>query len=205
MRLLFERTVEVAQSLGLIRKHMSQRVDATHVISHVNRISTTDLLFRAVRCLVEEVSQKAPEVYEAHLPEYLKERYTNRYSSFGMSKEKREERMAEIVEDGRLVQSVIEEHLHDHIEEFEQLPIMRTVFEENVVITEKTVDEKAMIEVKEVEIPKQTIFDPRDTSIQMGRKGKCSWVGEQVPCGGDRREGADQLHRRHDLSTGERA
>jgi transposase len=84
MRLLFERTIEVAQALGLIRKHMSQRVDATHVISHVNRISTTDLLARAVRCLVEEVGPKAPEVYEAHLPEYLKERYTNRFSSFAI-------------------------------------------------------------------------------------------------------------------------
>lgn len=37
---------------------MNQRVDATHVVSHVNRISTTDLLFRTVRCVVEEIEKK---------------------------------------------------------------------------------------------------------------------------------------------------
>ena len=38
---------------------------------------------------------------------------------------------------------------------------------------------KTVIEVEEVQTPKQTIFDPRDLSIQLGRKGKCSWVGSK--------------------------
>ena len=124
MRVIFDKTIEIAQSLGLIRKRTNQRVDATHVISHVNRIATTDLLFRAVRCLVEEVEKKASGVFEEHVPEYLRERYGNRFSSFGMSKEKRQERMAEIVEDGRLLQSIIAEQLGARIDEFRQLPII---------------------------------------------------------------------------------
>lgn len=179
MRLIFDKTIEIAKSLKLIKKRANQRVDATHVVSHVNRIATTDLLFRAVKCLAEEVEKKAPEFYETELPEYLKERYENRFSSFGMSKEKRADRMAEIVEDGRLLASIIWEDLPERVEEFEQLPIMETIFEENVVVTDKTVDDKVVLEVDEITRPKQTIFDPRDTSIQLGRKGKASWVGSK--------------------------
>ena len=116
-RLVFDKTIEIAQSLGLIRKHTNQRVDATYVISHVNRIPTTDLLFRAVRCVVEEIEKKAPEIYKVKLAEYLKERYGNRFSSFGMSKEKRQERMAEIIEDGRVLKSVVEQHLQERVSE----------------------------------------------------------------------------------------
>ena len=47
MRLIFDKTVDLAQSFGFLRKHANQRIDATHVVSHVNRISTTDLLFCA--------------------------------------------------------------------------------------------------------------------------------------------------------------
>ena len=179
MRLIFDKTIEIAKSLKLIKKRANQRVDATHVVSHVNRIATTDLLFRAVKCLAEEIEKKAPEFYESELPEYLRERYENRFSSFGMSKEKRADRMAEIVEDGRLLATIIRDDLPQRVEEFEQLPIMETIFEENVVVTEKSVDDKVVLEVEEITRPKQTIFDPRDTSIQLGRKGKTSWVGSK--------------------------
>jgi transposase len=137
MRLIFDKTVEVAKKYGFIRKNTNQRIDATHVISHVNRISTTDLLFRTVRCVVEEIEKQAGEVYSEHVPEYLKERYSNRFSSFGMSKEKRHERQAEIVEDGFLLKSIVEEHCGGDRDEFKQLAIMETIFEENVVIKKK--------------------------------------------------------------------
>jgi transposase len=134
MRLIFDKTVELAQSYGFIRKHTNQRVDATHVISHVNRIATTDLLFRAVRCVVEEIEKRAIEVYRNNVPEYLKERYRNDFSSFGMSKEKRQDRQAEIVEDGFLLKSLLEQHCCEGMEAFGQLKIMETIFEENVII-----------------------------------------------------------------------
>lgn len=174
MRLIFDKTVEVAQKYGFIRKNTNQRVDATHAISQVNRISTTDLLFRAVRCLMEEIEKLAKDVHRDYVPEYLKERYGNGFSSFGMSKEKRYERQAEIVEDGFLLKSILEVQCGDDIEEFKQLVIMETIFEENVVIKKKTISEKVVIETEEVRSPKPTIFDPRDESLKLGRKGKCS-------------------------------
>jgi len=179
MRLIFDKTIEIAKSLKLIKKGTNQRVDATHVVSHVSRIATTDLLFRAVKCLAEEIENKAPAFYESELPEYLRERYENRFSSFGMSKDKRAERMAEIVEDGRLLASIIREEIPQRVGEFEQLLIMETIFEENVVVTENTVSDKVALEVEEITRPKQTVFDPRDTSIQLGRKGRMSWVGSK--------------------------
>jgi hypothetical protein len=69
-------------------------------VKYVNQISTTNLLFRTVRCVVEEFRKLEPEVYQIKVPEYIKDRYTNDFSSFGMSKEKRRDRQAEIIEDG---------------------------------------------------------------------------------------------------------
>ena len=87
--------------------------------------------------------------------------------------------MAEIVEDRRLLASILQEEMPERVAEFEQLPIMETIFEENVVVTEKSVNDKVVVEVEEIARPKRTIFNPRDTSIQLGRKGKTSWVGSK--------------------------
>ena len=57
MSLIFDKTVGIAQEKGFIKKRSKQRIDATHIISHVNRIST-DLLFRAVKCVVEEIEER---------------------------------------------------------------------------------------------------------------------------------------------------
>ena len=69
MSLIFDKTVEIAQEKGFIRRRTKQRIDATHIISHVNRISTTDLLFRAIKCVVEEIEERIfVEVEEIQTP-----------------------------------------------------------------------------------------------------------------------------------------
>jgi transposase len=137
MRLLFDKTIDLAQTYGFLRHHTNQRIDATHIVTHTNRISTTDLLFRTVRCVVEEIGKREPEMYRDEIPEYLKDRYTNDFSSFGMSKEKRHDRQAEIIEDGLRLQSIITERFGERVDEFKQLKIMETIFEENVEIKKK--------------------------------------------------------------------
>jgi len=72
----------------------------------VNRISTTDLLFRTVKALVEEI-KKSPEFYEKKIPEDIKERYSQCFSSFGISTERRSDKQAEIVEDGLTLKSLL--------------------------------------------------------------------------------------------------
>jgi transposase len=107
MSLIFDKIVWLAQEKGFIQRRTKQRIDATHIISHVNRICTTDLLFRAVKCLVEEIEKKDADYYEKELPEQIKERYSKRFSSFGMSKDKRADKLAEIVEDGLYLKALL--------------------------------------------------------------------------------------------------
>jgi len=57
---------------------------------------------------VEEIEEKDPEYYEKEIPEHIQERYSKRFSSFGMSKEKRGEKMTEIVVDGLYIKSLLE-------------------------------------------------------------------------------------------------
>jgi transposase len=76
MSLIFDKVVKLAQEKGFIKKRTKQRIDATHIISHVNRISTTDLLFRAVKCVVEEIEEKDSDYYEKEIPEHIQERYS---------------------------------------------------------------------------------------------------------------------------------
>jgi transposase len=179
MSLIFDKIVRLAQDKGFIRRGTRQRIDATHILSHVNRISTTDLLFRAVRCVVEEIEKKDPAYYGKEVSEHIKERYSNSFSSFGLSKEKRGEKQAEIVEDGLYLKTLLEKVPSERLGEMTQLSIMETIFNENVKIRKKEIKDKVFIEVEEIEGPKQTIFNPRDPSIKLGIKGKKSWVGSK--------------------------
>jgi len=43
------------------------------------------------------------------LPEHIKERYSENFSSFGLSKAKRGEKQAELVEDGLYIKRILEE------------------------------------------------------------------------------------------------
>ena len=177
--LIFDKIIGLAQEKGFIKRRTKQRIDATHIISHVNRISTTDLLFRTVKCLVEEIEQKDPDYYGKELPEHIKERYSGQFSSFGMSKDKRADKLAEIVEDGLYLKSLLEKVSSPKLDDLEQLAIMGTIFEENVKITTREIEDRVFVEVEEIRPPRQTIFDPRDTSIKLSKKGKTTWVGSK--------------------------
>jgi transposase len=176
---LFDKLLELCREKGFIKKNTKQRVDATHIVKHINRIATTDLLFRAVKCLVEEIEKKAFGYYEKNIPEDIKERYEGKFSSFGMSKETRADKQAEIVEDGFRLKKILEEYQSESTKELIQLEIMETIFRENVTIRTKEIEAKTFIEVEEVECPKQTIFEPREPDLKLGKKGKLSWVGEK--------------------------
>jgi len=177
--LVLDKTIQFAKQKGFIKKKTNQRIDATHVIAHVNRIATTDLLFRTVKCLAEEIEEKNPGVYEQEVTEDIKERYSNDFSSFGLSKEKRADKQAEIVEDGLNLKRICGQLSEVEQSEYKQLSIMETIFAENVIIRKKEVGSKEFIEVEEVERPKQTIFNPRDSEVKMGIKAKTSWVGSK--------------------------
>jgi len=177
--LIFDKILDIAIEKGFLKKNGKHRIDATHVLKHVNRISTTDLLFRAVRKVVSVIEINLPEYYLKKVPESIRERYENTFSSFGLSKEKRADKQAEIVEDGLYIEKIILESKINQPDILEQLHIMKTIFQENVIITEKQLEKTTFIEVVEIQTPKQSIFIPEDTTIQLGRKGKLSWVGEK--------------------------
>ena len=179
MSLIFDKTVKLAQEKGFIKKRTNQRIDSTKIIAHVNRIATTDLLFRAVKCLTEEIERKDGEYFEREIPDYIRERYNQYFSSFGMGREKRGEKLSEIVEDGLLIKELVTRVPSDKLGNLHQLEIMETIFRENVVITEKETDRKVFIQAEEIQRPKQTIFDPRDLSLKLGKKASKGWVGSK--------------------------
>ena len=179
MSLILDKTIHLAKEKGFIKKRTNQRIDATHVIAHVNRISTTDLLFRTVKCVVEEMGKRNPAFWASEVPEDIKERYENDFSSFGLSKEKRADRQAEIVEDGLFLKKLWERLPAEARADYVQVAVMDTIFEENIVIRKKEIGEKEFIEVEEIETPKQSIFNPRDPEIKLGIKGRKSWIGSK--------------------------
>jgi len=132
-----------------------------------------------VKCVVEEIEAKNPGLYEKEVPEEIKERYANDFSSFGMSKAKRADKQAEIVEEGLYLARICEGLTESERNEYVQLEIMEKIFEENIIIRKKEVGSKVFIEVEEIEKPKQTIFNPRDPEVKLGIKGKTSWVGSK--------------------------
>ena len=179
LSIIFDKIVQLAIKKKFIKKKTNQRIDATHIVAHVNRISTTDLLFRTVKCVVEEIEKLNKEFYDKEIPEDIKERYSCRFSSFGLSKAKRVDKQAEIVEDGLHLKKLMANLSEGDIEKYKQLKIMEIIFEENVIIKKKEIGDKEFIEIEEIQSPKQTIFNPRDVELKMGKKGKTSWVGSK--------------------------
>lgn len=177
--IIFDTILEAIKKKGFIKNITNQRIDATHILSHVNRIATVDLLFKAVKSLIEEIKTKDAAYYAAHIPQTMKERYMNRFSSFGMSKDRRSDKMGEIVEDGLYIKSLLEKTGSKKFSDLTQLSIMETIFAENITIKKKAVKEKLFIEVEEIRSPKQTIFHPDDLSIKLGIKGTKNWVGSK--------------------------
>jgi transposase len=177
--IVFDKILKLCIEKGFIKKNANQRIDATHIIKHLNRLTTTELLFRSVRVLLEKLEKNNPNWFNNTIPEDLRERYSKKFSSFGLSKEKRSDKQAEIVEDGYRLAALLEKEAIKDDETSKQVSIMNTVFDESVKIRKKEVGEKVFIEVDEIERPKQSVIDPRDTTIQLGRKGKTSWNGEK--------------------------
>ena len=175
---IFDKILSLCQKHGFVEKRTKQRIDATHIVKHVNRISTTDLLHRSLTALMRVIKKYNSELYE-DLPEHIHERYSKPHSSFGLSKSKRADKQAEIIEDGYLLESLLNDQEKISPEISAQLEIMKTIFSENVVIREKEVNEKTFIEVEEIKKPKQSIFDPEDTSLKLGAKGKTTRVGSK--------------------------
>ena len=200
---LFDKTIDLAQRHGFLRQHTNQRIDATHIVAHMNRISTTDLLFRTVRCVVEEFKKREPEVYRNEAPEHLNDRYTNDFSSFGMSKKKRHDRLAEIIEDGLGLQSIITKHFGEHADEFKQLKIMETIFEENMEIKKNF---RRCRSSRGGRNPAAEAVDLRSARSESpdGKEGKVLLGWEQMPLGRDCPSRANQFHHQHDLSGSQR-
>ena len=97
---------------------------------------------------MEEIEQKDPEYYGKQLPEHIKERYAKQFSSFGMSKDKRADKLAEIVEDGLYLKSLLENDSSPKLDDLIQLEIMDTIFEENVKITTREIEDRVFVEVE---------------------------------------------------------
>jgi len=83
-----------------------------------------------------------------------------------MSKEKRTDKQAEIVEDGLYLKKLLTNLSDTERGAYQQTSIMEKIFEENIIIKKKEIGDKEFVEVKEIEKPKQTIFNPRDTELK---------------------------------------
>lgn len=58
----------------------------------MNRISPTNLLFRAVKCVVEEIEEKDPEYYKKEIPEHYRSDTVNDSVLLGCLRRKEERR-----------------------------------------------------------------------------------------------------------------
>ena len=151
--IIFEKILNLCKEKGFIKKNTNQRIDATHIIKHLNRLTTTELLFRSVRVLLEKLEKYNLNWFNSNIPEDLRERYSKKFSSFGLSREKRSDKQAEIVEDGYRLAVLIDKEAIKDDDTSKQLSIINTVFDESVKIRKKEVGEKVFIEVDEIERP----------------------------------------------------
>jgi transposase len=129
--LLLEKVLERCEELGLLKGKKKQRTDSTHVIAAVRALSLLELVGEAMRRVLDEVAQLAPDWLRTHMKVEWIPRYARRFDGYRLptSKEKREELAVTIGEDGYyLLQSIYLEGSPQELKTSSKVEMLRRIW-----------------------------------------------------------------------------
>jgi transposase len=176
VRLLFDAVLDEVRAAGLVKKRRKERIDSTHVLGNVARMSRLEVIWETIRLFLEELQKR--EV--ASLPEKweeLEERYvdgTLNYQQMGKATLERKTKRAG-VDMWRLVQWLSEQP--EWIQRLERSELLVRVFHEQYEVCEEDGGDGAAFRNTE---GSGTVKNPHDPDVQWSSKDKQlikPWVG----------------------------
>lgn len=170
-RLLFDTILSGLRSVGLVKSGARARMDSTHVVGMVSRMSRLQVVREAIRLALVELESKKAET-DAKWWSLLWERYVDSEQGWKLSDTEMKKRHIAAGEDALLLIRWFQE---TNVES-EALKLLRRVFDEQY---EKTRSEKAPVASK-TKVPSGAVMNPHDPEAEGAAKGRderSRWVG----------------------------
>jgi DDE family transposase/transposase-like protein DUF772 len=173
----FQVVLEALQEEGLVPKKTRQRLDSTHVIGLVARLSTLDCIRETLRLALEELQEA---LVQTELPDFwllLWERYVENKLDYRSAEALLRSKQKQAGEDICLVLKWLEP-LPVEVREGRQVALLRKVFAENYTLDERGQYEPVKLRGSGVV---QTPHEPEAQYCVKGQgKARRSWVGYKV-------------------------
>ena len=129
-RLVFEKVLEWARALGVLKKRGKQRSDSTHLLGNVERLSRLEMIWETLRLALRAIKATAPEWYEEVIPAAFHEAYVERQSDWRLSKEKVKRETQKAGQDGFWLLDHLENSADPSILSLPEVETLRTVWDQ---------------------------------------------------------------------------
>jgi hypothetical protein len=164
-----------------------QRLDSTHIVSNMARLSRLGLFVRVIENLLNKLKKIDPAAYDV-LPSRFSERYGRRRGYFADARSKKTKaRLGEAANDMYYLLDRFKEHdelaamkVYEHLQRVfdEHCSVRQTTDNTEITVEEKSVDTpstdgtSAAVTVKEPkDMPSGTLQNPSDEDVTCGHKG----------------------------------
>ena len=164
-----------------------QRLDSTHIVSNMARLSRLGLFVRVIENLLNKLKKIDPAAYDV-LPSRFSERYDRRRGYFADARSKKTKaRLGEAANDMYYLLDRFKEHdelaamkVYEHVQRVfdEHCSVRQTTDNTEITVEEKSVDTPstddtpAAVTVKEPkDMPSGTLQNPSDEDVTCGHKG----------------------------------
>jgi transposase len=185
--LAFDRILDRAKELGLVKAGGKQRTDSTHVVSAVRDLNRSELVGESVRALCEVLAAVAPDFLPAtvDLPRWA-ERYGRPVSSWSGPRTgaERERLAVQYGLDGRmLVEAIASQRERPWLRELPQVAVLCTVLRQTFLIETRADGSEVMRRRTDDDgVPpgQYRLASPYDTEARWAAKGEMFWLGYKV-------------------------
>jgi transposase len=173
----FRAVLEALQQEGLVPQKTRQRLDSTHVIGLVARLSMLECTRETLRLALEELAQVLPETERPDFWELLWERYVENKLDYKSAEAVLQNKQKQAGED---IYSLLQwlDPLPVELRQGRQVALLRKVFSENYIVDENG-------QYQPVKVPGSgAVQNPHEPQAQYSAKGQgkgCkTWVGYKV-------------------------
>lgn len=176
-RLAFDVVLGGLQQTGLVPKKGKQRLDSTHVLGLVSRMSSLECVRETLRLALEELEKAVGEEQRPEFWGLLWERYVESQLDYKTPEEGLRTKMRQAGEDILQLQGWVKE-LGQEVQQGVQVELLSRVFQERFRIVDS-----GQMEVIEI-TPSGAVHNPHDPEAQWSAKGhgkqKKDWVGYKL-------------------------
>jgi transposase len=169
-RMLFETVLGRARELGLLSGRRKLRVDATHVVANVTRLSRAEVVREALRVVVCDAHKRYPELREDGDFGRLHDRYSEEVW-IGGGGAVSDEQLRELGRDGLLLLQLV------GWRQVRGADVLAQIITENFVVDE---GEDAVRVRAPDERPDDRIATPHEPDARYGKKRNHKWLGDQA-------------------------